>query len=73
MLIDVICAFFYLLIYFIFLFFKKVQWPVCHYDEPLGTKVYLEFGDAAKGKEALETVRTGTNLPTCQMKPFEIK
>ena len=57
------------LIYFIFLFFKKVQWPVCHYDEPLGTKVYLEFGDATKGKEALETVRTGTNLPTCQMKP----
>ena len=23
---------------------ENVKWPVCHYDEPLGTQVYLEFG-----------------------------
>ena len=57
---------------------ENVKWPVCHYDEPLGTQVYLEFGGsggdgdggAVDGAKSLANVRSGGDLSFCSVRPL---
>jgi hypothetical protein len=50
-------------------------WPATHYDEPLGTEVYLQFKGDGKEEEdvqnILDNIRSGKGLKKCQMMPPE--
>merc|ERR1719171_168663 len=43
-------------------------WPPGHYDLPLGTKVYLDFGSASGSVELLRKARTGSDLRHCNLR-----